>query len=437
MVGIPSCIVCPDMLELVQSVSIKTEEFCVKKEIISTVLSVLLIIAVLCGCQKQTGWVEKDGNTYYYLEDGSAATGWLELDGSHYHFSSDGHLEKGFREIDGETFYFRADGTQVSGWLELDGKLFYLRQSGSLVTGWLSLDGQRYYLTEDGAATGICTVDGSTYVFDCDGRLTSGWATLENGTAFGDLNFHPVSGWQEIDGQRYYFTEDGMLQTGWAEIDGFTYCFEEDGTPVQGITPIGQFAASGQLVILVNPWNYVPENYTVELKEINEYHQVAAVAYGDMAEMLTDCENAGHQPVVCSSYRTQEYQEGLFQRKIERLLEEEDNDYTEEEARTVAARSVAIPGTSEHQLGLALDIIDNRNWNLDESQARMPTQQWLMENSWRYGWILRYPDEKSEITGIIYEPWHYRYVGREVAAEIHELDVCLEEYLMMLTTGVG
>ena len=160
-----------------------------KKEIISTVLSVLLIIAVLCGCQKQTGWVEKDGNTYYYLEDGSAATGWLELDGSHYHFSSDGHLEKGFREIDGETFYFRADGTQVSGWLELDGKLFYLRQSGSLVTGWLSLDGQRYYLTEDGAATGICTVDGSTYVFDCDGRLTSGWATLENGTAFGDLNF--------------------------------------------------------------------------------------------------------------------------------------------------------------------------------------------------------------------------------------------------------
>ena len=437
MVGIPSCIVCPDMLELVQSVSIKTEEFCVKKEIISTVLSVLLIIAVLCGCQKQTGWVEKDGNTYYYLEDGTAASGWLELDGNRYHFGSDGQLEKGFREIDGEVFYFQSDGARVSGWLELDGRRFYLRRSGSLVTGWLSLEGQRYYLTENGAATGICTVDGSSYVFDREGRLTSGWAELENGTAYGDLNCHPVTGWQEIDGQRYHFTEDGLLQTGWAEIDGFTYCFREDGTPMQGITPIGQFASTGQLVILVNPWNFVPENYTVELKEINEYHQVAAIAYSDMAEMLTDCENAGHQPVVCSSYRTQEYQEGLFQRKIERLLEEENNGYTEEEARTVAARSVAIPGTSEHQLGLALDIIDNRNWNLDESQARMPTQQWLMENSWRYGWILRYPDEKSEITGSIYEPWHYRYVGREVAAEIHELDLCLEEYLMMLTTGVG
>ena len=98
---------------------------------------------------------------------------------------------------------------------------------------------------------------------------------------------------------------------------------------------------------------------------------------------------------------------------------------------------MAIPGTSEHQLGLAVDIIDNRNWNLNESQAQMPTQKWLMEHSWRYGWILRYPNEKSEITGIIYEPWHYRYVGKEIAAEIHDLGVCLEEYLQMLTVGVG
>ena len=98
---------------------------------------------------------------------------------------------------------------------------------------------------------------------------------------------------------------------------------------------------------------------------------------------------------------------------------------------------MAIPGTSEHQLGLAMDIIDSANWKLDESQAKMPTQIWLMENSWRYGFILRYPDGTSEQTGIIYEPWHYRYVGKEIAAEIFELDVCLEEYLENLTTSVG
>ena len=98
---------------------------------------------------------------------------------------------------------------------------------------------------------------------------------------------------------------------------------------------------------------------------------------------------------------------------------------------------MAVPGTSEHQLGLALDIVDNKNWYLDESQAKMPTQIWLMENSWRYGWILRYPGEKSHLTGIIYEPWHYRYVGKTVAKEIHELGICLEEYLDMLTVSVG
>jgi D-alanyl-D-alanine carboxypeptidase len=139
-------------------------------------------------------------------------------------------------------------------------------------------------------------------------------------------------------------------------------------------------------------------------------------------------------PVVCSSYRTQEYQEGLFQNRIDRYVKE---GYSVEEATGLAGQSVAVPGTSEHQLGLALDIVDNRNWELDESQADMPTQQWLMENSWRYGWILRYPNEKSAITGIIYEPWHYRYVGKTIAKEIYDLGICLEEYLQMLTNSVG
>ena len=403
---------------------------------IMCLVCLLPVFLSLLGCNTQIGWAETENGTYYYLEDGSLATGWMELEGNRYHFGPDGKLEQGFREIDGQTFYFSTDGVPVTGWMELEGRNYYLRQGGSLVTGWLSLDGQRYYLSETGAYTGICNVEGKSYVFDKAGMLTSGWANLGGSIAYGDLNGHPVTGWQEIDGIRYYFQDSGLLQTGWAEIDRFTYRFAEDGTPVQGITPEGQFASNGQLIILVNPWNYIPEDYTVELKPINELHQIASVAFRDLEEMMTDCTYAGHQPVVCSSYRTQEYQEYLFQRKIQRLLEENPN-CTEDEARILAATSVAIPGTSEHQLGLAVDIVDNRNWNLDETQAQMPTQQWLMENSWRYGWILRYPNEKSEITGIIYEPWHYRYVGRTVAAEIHQLGLCLEEYLNLLTGGVG
>ncbi|MEE0202655.1 MAG: M15 family metallopeptidase [Muricomes sp.] len=90
---------------------------------------------------------------------------------------------------------------------------------------------------------------------------------------------------------------------------------------------------------------------------------------------------------------------------------------------------MGVPGTSEHQLGLAVDIVDIENQILDEDQEKTAVQKWLMENSWRYGFILRYPNDKSDITGIIYEPWHYRYVGNEAAKEIYDLDVCLEEYL--------
>ena len=101
----------------------------------------------------------------------------------------------------------------------------------------------------------------------------------------------------------------------------------------------------------------------------------------------------------------------------------------QEEAEANAATAVAIPGTSEHELGLAADIYSSENMDLDESQVNTFTQQWLMENSWRYGFVLRYPQDKSDITGIIFEPWHYRYVGKKHAKKIFDAGICLEEYL--------
>ena len=84
----------------------------------------------------------------------------------------------------------------------------------------------------------------------------------------------------------------------------------------------------------------------------------------------------------------------------------------EEDAAIQAATVVAKPGTSEHQIGLALDIVSSEYTNLDEGQMETEDQKWLMENSWKYGFILRYPLDKSDITGVIFEPWHYRYVGK-------------------------
>ena len=93
---------------------------------------------------------------------------------------------------------------------------------------------------------------------------------------------------------------------------------------------------------------------------------------------------------------------------------------------------MAVPGTSEHQLGLAVDIVDTANQHLDESQETTDVQKWLLQNSWKYGFILRYPSDKSDITGIIYEPWHYRYVGKDAAKAIYEEGICLEEYVARL-----
>ena len=184
--------------------------------------------------------------------------------------------------------------------------------------------------------------------------------------------------------------------------------------------------ADGWQLLLVNPWNAMPEEYIPVLKQLDNGHAVDERCYEDLQAMMDACREDGYSPLICSSYRTQKKQESLFQNKISRLMAK---GLSEEEARAEAAKVVAVPGTSEHQLGLALDIVDINHQVLDKSQEETGVQQWLMAHSWEYGFILRYPNDKSEITGIIYEPWHYRYVGRDAAREIYEQGVCLEEYL--------
>ena len=179
-------------------------------------------------------------------------------------------------------------------------------------------------------------------------------------------------------------------------------------------------------LLLVNPWNPLPEDYTFTLKELSNGHAVDERCYPDLQAMMDACRADGLSPLICSSYRSQEKQGSLFQNKVERLISQ---GMSREDAKVEAGKTVAVPGTSEHQLGLAVDIVDINNQNLDSSQESTAVQQWLIAHSWEYGFILRYPNDKSELTGIIYEPWHYRYVGKDAAKEIHETGVCLEEYL--------
>lgn len=180
-------------------------------------------------------------------------------------------------------------------------------------------------------------------------------------------------------------------------------------------------------LILVNPWNKIPDNFEIDFVELADGHKVDSRAYPDLQAMMDDCRAEGLSPYICSSYRTYDYQKGLHDRQVNKYLS---YGYTEEEAYAEASKWVAIPGTSEHHTGLALDIVASYYIVLDESQEEMPEQQWLMENSYKYGWILRYPNDKTNVTGIYYEPWHYRYVGKEAAKEIHDRGITLEEYLL-------
>ncbi len=180
------------------------------------------------------------------------------------------------------------------------------------------------------------------------------------------------------------------------------------------------------LLILVNKWNELDKYYYPILTPYTEEFSLDRRAMGDFVDLIRACREEGGAPYIVSAYRGYYKQMELYQNKVRRLIKAGTDPSL---AHAEAIRSVAYPGTSEHQLGLAVDIVDANHGYLDETQADTPTQKWLMENSWRFGFILRYPIDKSEITGIIYEPWHYRYVGKESAKDIYESGLCLEEWL--------
>lgn len=180
------------------------------------------------------------------------------------------------------------------------------------------------------------------------------------------------------------------------------------------------------LLTLVNRWNSLDPECEPVLADIGDGHEIDARAALDFERMMNACRTAGLRPVVRSSYRTWNKQTSLYENKVRRVRRAGTPAHL---ARMEAATVVAYPGTSEHQLGLALDIVDRDYQALDTEQENTPVQKWLMENSWKYGFILRYPSDKCARTGIIYEPWHYRYVGMAVAREIYESGLCFEEYV--------
>ena len=184
---------------------------------------------------------------------------------------------------------------------------------------------------------------------------------------------------------------------------------------------------------LINLENLLPDGYQPpELASLPNGHAVDSRVYPALERMLTDAREAGYDPVICSSFRSMQKQVTLFSRRTRTFQRQ---GYSLQRAQELAGHWVARPGSSEHEAGLALDIVDRSYQLLEREQENTPAQQWLMAHCAEYGFILRYPDDKTEITGIGYEPWHYRYVGEKAAREMTDNGLCLEEYIDLWFSG--
>ena len=385
-----------------------------------------------------SGWQVLPEGRYYFHEDGTPYLGWQELGGTTYYFGTDGVMHTGWLELKDETYYFGGNGAMVSGWLWLEEGRYYL-EDGVTVTGWQDLSDGRYYFSEEGLATiGFADIDGNRYYFDDgilvtgpqeidgrsyyfreDGTMFSGWEETEEGLRYYHEDGFLAEGWQEIDGQRYYFNENGIMHTGWLQLGEYRYFLYEDGTPATGPAVINSeqhyFTPKGIEVVLVNALNPVPDWYKLDAVNVVDYHDVDRLCYNALVQMLADCEAAGIEYTFNSAYRTINEQTAIMEYRTREHMENFKLEFRE--ARDKAMETVAIPGTSEHHLGLAVDLLG------DEAVA------WLTEHCWDYGFIVRYTKAKEPITGIIDEPWHFRYVGREVSLDMKDSGLCLEEYL--------
>ena len=173
-------------------------------------------------------------------------------------------------------------------------------------------------------------------------------------------------------------------------------------------------------LILVNSENAFPDNVNLNLVSFNGY-QVADTIYNDLARMYNAALNDNITLKINNAYRSKDEQNQIFESKMNAY---ENEGYTKEKAYEQTTLTVQVPGYSEHETGLAIDFSNEGHYDENEKMW-----EWLKNNAYKYGFILRYPEDKYEITKINYEPWHYRYVGKKAAKDITNKNLTLEEYL--------
>lgn len=181
-----------------------------------------------------------------------------------------------------------------------------------------------------------------------------------------------------------------------------------------------------QDLVLVNAEHAIEDSYDSSLRFICRGRlQASERLYSALSLMLSDAGEQGFHFWIASAYRSKERQQKLVDEDVAKAMR---RGLSYQQALKETYQETMPAGHSEHQTGLALDILCSGNMAMDVSQKAEPGNRWLRKNCSHYGFILRYPEEKSDITGVSFEPWHFRYVGREAAEYMQEEGITLEEF---------
>lgn len=410
-----------------------------------------------------TGWQAVDGKWYYFEGSGAMKKGWI-YDGAWYYLDEQGVMVTGFQTIDKVQYYMNSSGAMVTGWQPIGGKWYYFEGSGAMKTGWIFTGGKWYYLDDKGVMlTGFTKIGGVTYYLDSSGAMAAGWKKISGVWYYFDSSGAMKTGWTKVGGTWYYMDKDGKMQTGWIRLDGTYYYLDGSGAMKTGwiqdnwywyyLNSAGEMLTGWQtingtkyhlnetsghwdepegdpkfyrpdsILILANkkhklPDGYVPDNLVIpDVQRTGANVYMKAEAASAMKQMFAGAKAAGITLVMGSGYRSEATQRAIY------------NGYVARDGQAAADRYSARPGYSEHQTGLAVDISDASGAHyLYESFESTAEGKWLFANAYKYGFILRYPKGKESITGYMYEPWHYRYVGTAEAAKIYASGKTFEEY---------
>ena len=218
---------------------------------------------------------------------------------------------------------------------------------------------------------------------------------------------------------------DDILEAGeLTDESEITISDEEVALGTEGFSEIS-FTKGDWKIMLVNKQHPIPEDYEFPLGTISGSMRCDERIIQPLLDMMKAARNDGVSLIICSPYRDMERQTMLFTNKVNRYM---DGGMSYMDAYNLASQAVTVPGSSEHQVGLAIDIITDGYSSLDEGFGNTAAGKWLAENSYRYGFVLRYPAGKEEITSIEFEPWHFRYVGVDAATIMAQNGMCLEEF---------